>query len=243
MRSILLALVVLLILPGLALPAVASHWSHTAGLSPDSVPQAAATVFTFTVANTASGTLDVYSVWIHFCWEQSNLGYSFKRDDGNNVSIPGGASHDFTGFIRVNATTLGNCPWEAQVRGKAVGDLSAYTAIYRGSINVYSRSSIVAGRSANLISLIALIAGVVVIVIIVLVLLVVLLSRSGAPNIPPLQPSGQPQWPPGTPRPPAQPPLAPGQAPSPAAPAYCTNCGAPLARGSVFCGACGARVG
>ncbi len=240
-----LAFLVLLILPGLALPAAASHWSQSASLSPPAAAQGADIQFTFTVTNTASGSLDVYFVNVHFCWDPSDIAYYFKEDVGTTVSIPSGASHNFVGTITVNATTAGNCPWDAQVRGKAVGDFSASTASYRGAILVYSLSQgpIVASRSVNLLGLVALFVGIVVVVIVVLVLLFLLLSRSGSLSRPPLQPPMQPQQPPGTAQPPAQPPLAPAQAPTPTARAYCTNCGAPLVPASAFCAICGARIG
>jgi small-conductance mechanosensitive channel len=242
LKPILLALLVLLVFTGLALPAAASHWSHSASLSPASAAQGTDTEFTFTVTNTASGSLDVYFVNVHFCWDPSDIAYYFKEDDGTTVSIPGGASHAFTGFLTVNATTLGSCAWDAQVRGKAVGDLSAYTASYQGSLTVDSQSSIVTLRSGNLLGLVALLGGIVLIIIVVLVLLFILLNRSGASRRPPLQPPAQPQRPPGTSQPPSQPPLAPALTPRSTAPAYCVRCGAPLPPSSAFCAACGAKI-
>lgn len=119
----------------LALPAAALDWSHAACFSLDSNFEGPVARFNFTVTNTANGSLDVYFVKVHFCWLPPDTVYYLKQDDGTAVTIAGEASHDFPGTIAVNATALNSCTWVAQVKGKAIGDPSAYTATYRGSIS------------------------------------------------------------------------------------------------------------
>jgi len=82
--------------------------------------------------------LDVYWVWVHYCWNPTNSGYYFKLNDGTTVSIAGSGSHDFSAYIQVDQTTSGNCPVQIQVSGKAVGDFSQETATYNAIINVLS---------------------------------------------------------------------------------------------------------
>jgi hypothetical protein len=50
-----------------ALPAAALHWSGSGSFGPYNVYQAVVTQFTFTLNNAASGSLDVYWVFVHFC--------------------------------------------------------------------------------------------------------------------------------------------------------------------------------
>jgi len=121
-----------------ALPAAALHWSGSGSFGPYNVYQGVVTQFTFTLSNQASGSLDVYWVWVHYCWNPTNSGYYFKANDGTTVSIAGGSSHDFSAYIQVDQTTSGNCPVQIQASGKAVGDFSQETATYNAIINVLS---------------------------------------------------------------------------------------------------------
>ena len=130
-------------------PASALHWSGSGSFGPTSVYQGVTTTFTFTLNNQASGSLDVNWVWVHYCWEVSNYGYYFKANDGTTVSIPGGASHGFTGSVPVDQSTLGSCALSIQVNGKAVGDLAAETATYSGSITVLAIPPLQVAAAAN----------------------------------------------------------------------------------------------
>jgi PKD repeat protein len=132
-----------------ALPAAALHWSGSGAFGPSTAYQGATTIFTFTLHNQASGTLDVSWVWVHFCWEVSNVGYYFKPNDGSTVSVSGGSYRDFSGAISVDQTTLGTCAVTIQANGRAGGDLYFETATYSGSISVLQVPPLQVSISAN----------------------------------------------------------------------------------------------
>ncbi len=111
------------ILSGLAVPSSALHWSGKGTISPLSAYQGATTEFTYTVSNQASDAMEVYSVWLHFCWQQVNFGYYFKEDGGPPVTVPAGGSQGFAFKVLVYSGADGNCPIVAKVVGKAPGDL------------------------------------------------------------------------------------------------------------------------
>lgn len=115
---------------------LALHWSGNGSFSPFNVYQGVQTQFTFHIVNQASGSLDVYWVFVHFCWNANGVGYYFKPNDGTSVTITGGGSHDFPANILVDQTTTGNCAVTVSVNGQAVGDLYKETATYNELINV-----------------------------------------------------------------------------------------------------------
>ena len=123
---------------GMALSTVppASAWSGRASLSPTSVYQSEQVTFGFTLWNDASGTLDVYWIFSHFCWQAASLGYYFKSDDGSSYPIVAGGSHTFTITVTVPSTYSGNCLVETDVRGKAVGDWLTETHSWNHYVNV-----------------------------------------------------------------------------------------------------------
>jgi hypothetical protein len=113
-----------------------SAWTGSVSLSPYNVYQGEPTEFTLTVYNTGSSSMDVYWVWVHFCWQSSSYGYYFKADDGSTVTIPGDSSHDFTKMVTVSESRLGSCEEEVRVRAQAVGDWWAETKYFTEFINI-----------------------------------------------------------------------------------------------------------
>ncbi len=124
-------------------------WSGLGSFSPYNVYQGVVAQFDFSFQNSGSGSLDVYWVWVSFCWNPSNYGYYFKANDGSTVSIPGGGSHDFTDSIQVDQTTTGNCVVSVQVNGKAVGDIFAQTLTWPEAVNVLLVPALQLSISAN----------------------------------------------------------------------------------------------
>jgi len=133
-----------------AVPASALHWSNNGAFAPTSAYQGVATTFTFTLTNTASTSVDVYWLWIQFCWQvPSNLGYYFKPDDGTTVPIAGGAAYDCAGNIPVDQTTLGNCSVTIYMNGKATDDVARQTATWARAITVMKIPALQASVAAN----------------------------------------------------------------------------------------------
>ncbi len=149
-RTVLIASGLVIVFAALSVsPAMALHWSGNGSLSPYNVYQGVLTQFDFHLVNQASGSLDVYWVWAHFCWNPTNYGYYFKASDGTTVSIAGSGSYDFLRTVQVDQTTSGNCLVSIQVSGKAIGDLLQETATYSDSVNVLSIPPLQLSVAAN----------------------------------------------------------------------------------------------
>lgn len=117
--------------------------------NPYTVYQGEPTQFTFTIYNQASGSMDVYYVFVHFCWLPSNTGYYFKNDDGSKDHVAGHGSRSYTKTIWVDETELDLCDVEIKVRGKAVGDLFAETHSYYDYIDINSIPTLSVSASGN----------------------------------------------------------------------------------------------
>lgn len=118
-------------------PTAASHWSNTGFLSPGTAYRGAATNFTFTLFNTAAlETLRVSDVWIHLCWQPSDLGYYLKDNDGTYLTLPAAYPREFPLRVTVDRGAPQSCPWLATVNGQAPSDYFETTATYSGSIAI-----------------------------------------------------------------------------------------------------------
>ena len=126
-----------------------THWAGTASLGPTQVYQDEWATFTFTLQNAASGSLDVYWIFSHFCWLPSNQGYYFKANDGTPVSVPGGGSRAFSIAIRVSQTYSGSCTVATDVSGQAVGDFLQETVRWNHVISVIIPPALTVVATAN----------------------------------------------------------------------------------------------
>ena len=143
-------------------PAAALHWSGQGTFGPNTTIEGIPTVFTFHLTNAASDSLDVYSVFVHFCWNSGASGFYFKADDQTTVAVSGGASHDFTGTVDVSPTASGACTVTIYVSGQAVNDVIRQTAAYQTTITIQASQPIL------LYGLIGAIALIIILVVIVL---------------------------------------------------------------------------
>jgi len=144
-----MAIVTGLLFVGVAAPVAAMHWSGSGAFGPTSAYQGVTTTFTLQLNNQATGTLDVYWVTVHFCWQPTNYAYYFKANDGSSVSIAGSGSRQFTGNVAVDQSTLGSCVITIQVNGQAVGDFFPETATYSEAITVLQVPPLQVSVSAN----------------------------------------------------------------------------------------------
>ena len=137
MMKRMIVVVSMLLSIGLSMTALpVSAWTGRACIDPVSVYQNELVDFDFTLWNDVSGTLDVYWIFSHFCWQTSGSGYYFKYDDGSSESISSGGSKTFTRSIRVSQTYSGSCTVETDVSGKAVGDWWTETHSWSQTITV-----------------------------------------------------------------------------------------------------------
>ncbi len=137
MMKRMIVVVSMLLTFGLAVTALpVSAWTGRACIDPTVVYQNEQVSFDFTLWNDATGTLDVYWIFSHFCWQSSGTGYYFKYDDGSSESISSGGSKTFTRSIRVSQTYSGSCAVETDVSGKAVGDWWTETHSWSQTITV-----------------------------------------------------------------------------------------------------------
>jgi hypothetical protein len=183
--------------------------------------------FSATVGNTYSETIGIYSVFVHFDWQASNVGY-YLFQSSNPVSIAVGSSRTFSDSVSVptGIPTDTSHVLQVLVEGTTPGVLGGWSVLDRGTItysgNIYVHPASTGGLGGTG-DLGYLAAGLLVVVVVVIVIVLAIASQR-RPTMPQMvvQPT-QPQW-----------------TPSFRAPPVCPRCGAIVS--GAFCQTCGQRL-
>ncbi len=143
------AMVLAMVIVLSSVPRPAKAWAASVDLSPAEVLQASSPTFDITIHNIGASALDIYYVWVHFCWLDPNYAYYFRADDGTTDSVAWLSSMTYSMAIDLPAGYYGDCAVEIGIKARGHFDLFPYTDVFDGALTVDPRVPLTASVEAS----------------------------------------------------------------------------------------------